>query len=979
MTYKDTSASDRSVLSIAKSDIFLSPGSYSTGDRFLIVDSAASVVEEDPVLRGSYSWEINGAPTQPSSGTLDVTGTIQALTFTNQNFYGLDVHERMLTTDYDAGNTPAGSHIPGNNNTGDKWTKFVEFLEESKDTDIKVFGTLGKPSGIGNTYTDVWGHKGGTWGGRYPDDDTYHAQCPAEHPDTGATKYAAAAAEMSKLSLTYPNLIGFTIDDFPAYHLNRFDCSYKSSHVRTIQAGAATHNPDFEFWPTHYVGHGLTTAIPSNRIGFTYGFPTTGSEFVAATHDFRIPSSVTVNSAVLEFVYEHDKVKAYAGAWYHDGTGDYTGYECEDVFKGAFVNGNKVLDETISWDKRLQTFSQDVTAHLIKGTNQLRFVISGSGADSSSSELHGRNKWRIFSYGDLRLKIRYTTRTGAKRKIILTEGRPTGRKHIQSAVFSVNSGTIDNHHLHYKYNALSPSASYSPGRVVAETNDEYRYLAECPGAFVYYPNHTGAIEDRTGTVFEAYRRALSDKRLIHGQQAFLFERDAVDDPHIKVQTHTNKFKKAGRSTDGLLVWNLPSDMVSASSGIFAERRAPDYDESGATGTGHTIRTQFLSNNLARMAHYQRFTTKREYGPGTLYFDANFNANSSVYFGTRIYPSGTTNYLYEKLNVTASGNTGRSSISLTASHKITVETFVHRGYGNASLGTTFSCSFNDTATNLDVPLSRSAWDFNSSFSSSYLYDIHKDVTDYYAELGASAASYHNYILELRDDGTWKTIPPEDGMRVYVESEESDRVYSEETLTWRRPSATLIGGLVVSGSEGLVVEHHLLRRGRCAFTREISSQAFSWNSSYLSGAIQFDTTGTMDPLSYEKTSPDTVKILNNGRYRLYYEAGFRNTGSTPFNPPTGSLTVYYATSSALVSDPWPPKILPTTARTQDIAGRSGSFTISNHIGTDIIDLKSGDEIKLYAERDVIAGYSNATGTVGTCTGSMFMMIDRIEETT
>ena len=114
-------------------------------------------------------------------------------------------------------------------------------------------------------------------------------------------------------------------------------------------------------------------------------------------------------------------------------------------------------------------------------------------------------------------------------------------------------------------------------------------------------------------------------------------------------------------------------------------------------------------------------------------------------------------------------------------------------------------------------------------------------------------------------------------------------------------------------------------------------------------------------------------------MYYEAGFRNTGSTPFNPPTGSLTVYYATSSALVSDPWPPKILPTTARTQDIAGRSGSFTISNHIGTDIVDLKAGDEIKLYAERDIIAGYSNATGTVGTCTGSMFMMIDRIEETT
>ena len=87
MTYKDTKTLEDPVISIATSDIYLSPTEHSAGSRFLIIDSDdGEAVEEDPVLRGSYSWEIQGAPTQPSSGAMDVTGTINTLLDTNQNF-----------------------------------------------------------------------------------------------------------------------------------------------------------------------------------------------------------------------------------------------------------------------------------------------------------------------------------------------------------------------------------------------------------------------------------------------------------------------------------------------------------------------------------------------------------------------------------------------------------------------------------------------------------------------------------------------------------------------------------------------------------------------------------------------------------------------------------------------------------------------------------------------------------------------------
>ena len=1003
MTYKDTKTLEDPVVSIATSDLYLSPTEFSAGTRFLIIDSDdGSAVEEDPVLRGSYSWEIQGAPTQPSSGALDVTGTMHTLLDTKQNFYGIGVHETLSTTQYNShypidpenppdGFTETGKHVPWRNDTGDEWTQLVNFLEASKNTDIKVFAVLGKSEGLGNAKTDVWGHKGGYWGVVYAgtaDENLYHESCPAEHPDTGATKYAFAASEMSKLSLDYPNFIGISIDDFVAPNLNRLNCAYKTKHVKTIQAGAASYNPNFEFWPTHYVGHALMTAIPSTIIGFTYGMPATASEKVYAEHTFRIPQGITIEKATLNMLFDHNNPKTTNnpgdGVFEHAGDGNFFGYRIEDVFKGIYLNDTLIFQQDFSWDKRVQVMENlDIASHIVPGTNTLKFMVSGS-TNRSANVLSGRGAFRIFKYGDIRIRLSYRTKRGARRRINLTEGRTTTRSgrrmpaFIRPPTFYVNDGTLENHHAYYKYNPVSSPSSSFTGRIAAETNDEYRYLEAAAGALAFYPNFTGTIEDNCGQVFISYRRNLPRKRIIHGQQSFLFEMDAVDDPFIKVGSHVRKFKKGSRMTDGQLLWNYPAQINSSSRGIFSERRGnngawpgPQYNSGDALDV-ETLRAQFLSNNLAHQGQYQRFVTKNEFGPGTLYYDLNFNGGTGTYFGVRILPSASLaahqdqNVDYFKtLNITASGYTGVGSVTVTASTKIAFDVFQNGNYGNSSIGVQFSGSFTwsgaESHDAISVPLSHSAWDFESWYSSSYIPELYNDFKTYYTSL--DGASYHNQILEKKSDGTWKVIAPVDGQTILVREEGKKYTYDADDLEWKN-LIDVIGELVVSGT--LAVDGAISREGIYSSVNPLS-QEFIWTSSHLSESVDLPIARLESETYYEKTDDHTVKILQNGTYKINYAVGFVCTSSAGGGgggrAPTGSQITYIATSSALVSDPWPPYILEETKDTEHLMGLSGSFTLSSHSRDSLVNLYAGDELKLYVERDIIPFYSNATGTVGT----------------
>ena len=946
MTYKDPDET-KPVKSIVSSDTVLAPEPYTVGDRYLVIDADADAVDDESggtVLKGSYQWKVHGAPTVPLSSALDVTGTIQALQATNQNFYGMSVHDIAASA----------PRTPFDNATGENWTDFVSFLEGSKDTDIKVFAVMTHPGGVGTGKVDGWGIVGG-----YESDGVTHK----ERPGTAAKKYAYAASELSNLSLTYPNLIGFTIDDFPAPNLVRESSQYTRAHVATIQGGAKKFNSNFEFWPTHYAGHALMTAIPSTRIGFTYGFPTTASEFVSAEHTFRIPTGIEIVDANLHFTYDDDySAKADDGSA-NDGTGNYLGYDKPTITKGVRLNGTLIHAENTGYDKRIQLFSQDVAARLVRGTNTLKFTLSGTAGTNTFHD-------RVFSYGDIRLVVDYRPSDGGTiRRRTLTEGRvKSGRKSISSPTFSVNSGSMASHHLHYRYNNyLIESVSQSiTGRPVAETNDRYRYLEDCDGAMVFYPNYTGTIMQDVGEVFASYRRSLPDKRIIHGQQGFLFGRDAPTERSVLPWQHVEKFRTASADTDGFVIWNLPCEQVSSSRGIFAER--------AAAGSGYDIRAGHIRKNAARYGHYQRFTTKVPYA-GTLSYRMKADGGAANYFRHRLFHSaGYSNTVHGQdwFNQEVTGGwptpTQIYTQSITASTKIGFEVYVHRGYGDSYASSQLSASIN--VGGLDIPLSRSAWDFESWYSGSSLQELQKSVIDYYGEV-AGAAGYHNYIIQKRADGTWKTFPPEDGATVYVVSEGATRTYSDESKQWERLSAAL-SAVTVSGS--LTVAAAVSREGFCSIGRD-AEQTFNWTDALVSSSVTFDTTSVLDS-TYYSASSDSVRILESGDYKISYGINWLNAAATA---PTGALSVYVVTSSALsgTSTPWPPYKLRGSETYALLMGVSGSVTMGSNSNTFMYSLSPGDELKLYAERITTPAYFTDTpSTTTTAENSVRLLIEKVK---
>jgi len=1091
MTYKDTSGEDP-VLTIVTSDVLTAPVAHSAGARYLVIDNLDADADDDvdagSTLKGSYQWQMHGSPTIPLSASIDVTGTIQALEASNQNFYGFNCHDVAA----------ANPRNVYDNTEGERWVEFVSFLEGSKDTDIKVFGVMTHPGGIGTGKRDAYGNVGG-----YESDGVTHI----ERPETAAGKYAVAAAELSLLSLTYPNLIGFTIDDFPAGHLLRGPSQYTREHVKIIQGGAESHNDSFEFWPTHYAGHALKTAIPSTRIGFTYGFPTTASEFVSADHTFRIPKGVTINSAVLKFIYDDDYDTKPDDMSENSGDGNYIGYEVPTVHKGVHLNGALLHQEDISYDKRIQIFEQDVTGDLVAGTNTLKFILSGSAATNTYKD-------RVFSYGDIRLEVEYRLAgSTAVRKRTLTEGRaprPLTRPLISAPTFSVNSGTMSSHHLHYKYNTYgSPSQSIT-GRPVAETNDNYRYLADSAGAFVFYPNYTGTIMNNVGKVFEAYDRALPDKRIIHGQQGFLHKRDSPTKRHIEPWTLSQKFKTASANTDGFVVWNLPCEQISSSHlhphgrayGIFAEKDA---------GAGYDVRAHFIRKQAARYGHYQRFVTNYEMPSGaTLSYKFKTYGGTNDYYRYRLFPSAShsnpenddlevitkvvftsntladygaasgANYLkifssadrynfwfndgsgdsapsatgtetevdisglsaasgaiaaefctavnsladfvgasiddagplrhagtnvyvtssgpkiagvteasaivgtLSGLSVTTqrSGNydwfnqevTGGSDPTQIYTHQLTSSTkigFEVRagpiGYGDANGIAWLSSSINIGG--VDLPLSRSAWSFESWFSGSSLQELYTDVTDFYGAVD-TAASYHNFVVEKRADGTWKYNTPSHGDSVYVEDERATYTYDEKSLRWRK-LASLVSDLVIEDS--LLVKTAVLREGLYTVARS-SPYTISFTDDLKSSSILLDTPSEIDTTYYASGS-DYIRILRPGTYKLSYTINFDNVGASA---PTGTVVSYMVTSSVLsgTSTPWPPKLLGGTSAYSHFMGISASHTIGGASNTSYQTLKAGDELRLYADRLELGIFSAVPATVSTEEDAVQIMLEKVK---
>ena len=394
-------------------------GSGSSGDRYLIVDGDD---DETSQFIGAYP---NVIKANGSRWQMSITGTIDNAVALNQNFVGLNLDPEVGT--------------PYDDTSGNLWPELVAFLSQSQDTNIKVFAVATPRKWITSGSTNRWGVKGG-----YLKNGEF-----VEPPNSAAKKWSGAAIELSALSTLYPNLMGWTIDDFPGWNDNRV--SYTAAQVQGMVSAGKRWNPSFQFFPTHYVSQALRTAIPSTRVGFSYDFPTIANEFVQATLKFKIPS-VIPTTANLHFLHSDDyKEEAYP-----------------NVMKTMKINGHEVFSDNFKDDERVETTSVNIQSKLVSGTNYLQMYVSSSAVT---------NEWadRVWSVGGIRII------TNAAKEPYRNMSRENGR--VSEPTFNRNNNVA--------YSA-SCCARWD-GRAVSETNELYRYVAECPRVMLVYTNHTGAM------------------------------------------------------------------------------------------------------------------------------------------------------------------------------------------------------------------------------------------------------------------------------------------------------------------------------------------------------------------------------------------------------------------------------------------------------------------------------------------------------
>lgn len=858
-------------------------GSGSEGDRYLIIDGDD---DETSQFIGSYP---NLIKANGSRWQINVTGTIDNLTALNQNFVGI----HLDTT---------GGGTPYDDTSGNLWPEMMAFLSQSQDTNIKVFAVCGPRANILSGSTNRWGVRGG-----YLKNGEH-----VEPAHLAAKKWSAAAIELSAVSRRYPNLMGWTIDDFAAYNNNRV--SYTAGQVRGMVSSGRRWNPSFQFFPTHYVGAALTNAIPSTRIGFSYNFPTIANEFVEATLKFKMPSSLPTR-ANIHFLHSDE----------------YKDTAFPNVMKTMKLNGKEIFSDNFQDDERVEATSANIQSKLVSGTNYLQMYVSSSGVTNQYID-------RVWSVGDIRI---VTNASELHYRDISREN-----KRLTSPTFNRN-------------NNIAYSASCCArwrGRAVSETNEAYRYVAECPRTILVYSNHTGALQARLGTVFAGYNRTCPDTGLFHVQQGSLFNQTLTGEVIVQ------KFKSGSAYCDGQLVWNYPNMLQQPNKGIFTKRSA---------GAGYGVMTTYPSRQLAVRGQYQRWTTKKTYS-GNLRFkvktDGGGGSNTGKpYWRTILAKSGAAwpppNPFY---NVSGSKNytTPISSSTISPASKIVFETFVTGGYGSSYDLTSLSASVGD------VFLSESAWDFTSGVTGSLLTSTYSSIKAYYDTIAAGASSLNNRIITFKKWGEWEVYTPDNGDEVYVTADRESRLYDKELDVWTPMDRISSKGLTVTGT---IKSTMAVERGGIMSAVRGPASAYNWSVSAKSASVVWTAIPRIDNV-YFSASKDTsrIRILEDGDYRISYGINWYQTGAAP---PIGLksyvVSSSFAAGSGSAASTSSIRIVPSSADVAAVTTTGGGYTYGSNAASFIADLSSNDVIQLYAEHV----YGTLPQTTSTEVDQVWILLEKV----
>lgn len=343
------------------------------------------VAEENIPLLGVYSTSIKKSA---YSWRENVTATIDGVENIGANLYGYSAWDRDAEF---------------------FWPNFLEFLEETKGTNVKILAVVPEKHIISGS---------SRWG--VTSSSSYDAWVDA---------HVAAAEEFSALAVDYPQFKGFTIDDFGGYpcsathEIRDADC-YTVDDVAAITAAAHTSDADFMFLPTIYYPQFGESLVPGYILGSPYGVQMVDGEHAAMTITFDIDSVPTeVNLSFLHY----------------DTNTDESSYVLP-VYKEVWVNNNRLMSDSVNGDEYVEYFNDNIAPYLQEGENEIVLRLYSGGVNFYNDKM-----WYIWDFS--------------------VDGTDFSWKNNETT-FSVEASTA-------LYTNNKGDVVENTGRIVAKTNDEY--------------------------------------------------------------------------------------------------------------------------------------------------------------------------------------------------------------------------------------------------------------------------------------------------------------------------------------------------------------------------------------------------------------------------------------------------------------------------------------------------------------------------
>lgn len=473
--------------------------------------------EKEVPLLGVYATSIKVSSV---SSDENVTATIDAVEGISGNLYGYSAW------DGDTSDPTKGFY----------WPNFLEFLDETEGTDTNIIAVVSEKHNLGSSQSLRWGATGCN-------------DCAEWDVDEWTDSLVDAAKEFSALSATYPNLIGFTVDDFGGYpcsathEIRDADC-YAVDDVAAITAAAKTSNPDFKFLPTIYYPQLGESIVPGYIFGSPYGVQMINGEYAAMTLTFSLDT--VPSEADLSFLH-YDTYLA--------------DYELP-VYKEVLVNGVSLYDDSVNGDDYVEYFTNDIVPYLQKGENEIVLRLSSGGANFYQDKM-----WYIWNLA------------------LIVDGKSVSWDIAYDVYASAEEYVND------KGDTVNNS-----GRIVAKSNAEY--IIDIDGVLAPYEvdqDHY-SLENYT-VLLEATEEALGDKPQIVVHYPAFWGKD-FDASILREQVET-----AASLTHGVLLFAHQLYLYFPQEGVFVQRESDD--------TSYALLSYFPGYQLGVEGWYQTWTSKEK--------------------------------------------------------------------------------------------------------------------------------------------------------------------------------------------------------------------------------------------------------------------------------------------------------------------------------------------------------------------------------